>query len=302
MANNSRNTARTLRRLTLAQGQAVNLGIFIMQDIVTKVGMAIEADTKGAIESFSRLTAASVTRNRERSIKRIHREAAEDALWSIQEAYRKGVKRGRTPYRVGDRYSGGVLERALISPNMYTEARDGLDFINPRWLDSQAKQWYRMNFGVGPRGSGTRRPGNAKVVIFGQETPIDFALRGYKPGPAMDLPAGFWKSQGGRAHSWSAGRRRYGDQFFPTGKEAIYPTLGFRGSRFLDAGVERLAKTLPIQYMKMMDSYFTEYKKTGGGPISTQKVTLNKTQVNRIQKRIRNELKGIELELRRLPR
>lgn len=293
-----RRTNLTVRKLQIAQGQAVSLGIFIMKDIVTQVGAAILKDATGATNEFTKLAAASVTRNRERYLKKIHTEAAEDALVSVVEAYRSGKKKGTTPYRQGDRYSGGKLERALSSPNMYRAARDGLDFINRQWLDAQAAQWYRMNFGVGPRGSQTkRRPGDARVRVFGQATPIDFALRGYKPGPAMSLPVGFWLTQGGRVTAWDANRRRFSDHFYPTGSTPEFETLGFAGSRFLDAGVERLAKTLPLQYEKMLSRYFTEYQQTGGGPVSTQKIKLSNSQVDRAARKIRADIKRLEREL-----
>lgn len=202
----------------------------------------------------------------------------EGARRSVQASYGATVTRrkkaaGRYPYqRVhprNRRYAGGKIKEAIRQPNFFRATPDGLDFINVTELNRRARHWARLNAGAGSVGRGSRRRfevrfSNLVVASLGLEM---------DPRPAFTMPRGFWfnREEGQRV---AAGANPRGtDEFYPmsevpfgggkprannrlgdkprgrnprTGRGT--PTRGIEARNFLDAGVARIARELPIQY------------------------------------------------------
>lgn len=295
MANNrNRETNKTRRKREIAEAVANNvkyqtsaLVVYAMQDIIRQ---CIAAAPKGAgrsLQLYLQATGPKVTRNREGRIKAIHTEAAEDALYAIRAAYRGREKPHSFSYRVGENRETGKLLKAITDREMYHVGRDGLDFINPRHLDNSAKHWYRMNFGAGGKGAGTPPPPPAIMKFLGGS--IDIGLKGYTPSAPFLLPPGIWRDRGGTVHPWDKSRLRM-DSFHPTpiGSVPKHFSEGIRGSRFLDAGVTRLSKTLPQQYSLLFREWFKEYDQ-GSGPLTSQVVTLSASDIATARKAIQSK-------------
>lgn len=167
------------------------------------------------------------------------------------------------------RDSGGKLAKALRSPNMYVATKDGLLFINRNWLDINARQWYRLNFGAGGAGSSGRRPGWKPVSFFGANAG-HIGLTDYSVSKAFQMPQSFWLLGGADAGGNILGKdirppnasRRGRDDLIPIGyakgkvgrqdfglvKEALMSrrwTRGIKAQGFLDTGVSRIATLAP---------------------------------------------------------
>jgi len=123
--------------------------------------------------------------------------AMRDALWNN---YGKSV--GRTQqvpsYRIGHgRYAGGALKRALGASDMVVATADGIKYINQDRLNTEARQWARLNFGVAPAST---PPGFQGNLTLGGKTIGTVGFRA-QPRPPMFLPVGFWQWIGGKISS-----------------------------------------------------------------------------------------------------
>lgn len=182
-------------------------------------------------------------------------------------------------YRQGNgRYSGGLLARALASPEMYLAGTNGVSWPNFSFMDQVARQWARLNFGAGPRAqaglnaSGIEEGGIAtsasSVKVFGDElntlsSGMRLSLASFRPGSAFFIPAGFW----------TAGGQQVGPDTGRTGSDAFYPggsafannqslkaakgqasnnfqrrklTQGVAAWGFLNAGISSIAQNGPV--------------------------------------------------------
>ena len=191
---------------------------------------------------------------------------------------RGGVSSAKRNYRSSAsdrfrRYGGGKLGKALRSKAMYQATPQGILFINRTHLDIAAKQWYRLEFGAGPRANTGKKHGNKQVKLFGKNAG-KISLLGFKRSPNFLVPKGFWSpadtQPGGRVDLVKPSDSRRGqDVFVPAnyygGKEFAgfvqqYRNAGqdppFHANRFygrgiasqafLDAGVNAIAKNGPI--------------------------------------------------------
>lgn len=141
---------------------------------------------------------------------RIHQsvgEAAQQAvLASYRQSFRGGVQRSKPGYRAHSdskwqRYAGGRLYAALADPGFFEATPEGLFFINTTLLNSRAKQWARLNFGAGTRGSGSLPP---QQVSFGGLVIGAFGLNeGARPG--FEIPTGYFLGEAGSAEFYLAG-------------------------------------------------------------------------------------------------
>jgi hypothetical protein len=153
--------------------------------------------------------------------------ASYDAYQAVKKTRPPGE--ARTPYRQGSRDSGGILERALLSRNMFIVGTNGIAWPNFDYLDSQARQWYRLNFGAGDRGKGgfseayqSRRTSNPSAAAIydvaafsdelgGLQEDIKLSFQAFNPSPSFLVPYGFWKGEDGNVSPQAA--RRGQDQF-----------------------------------------------------------------------------------------
>jgi hypothetical protein len=141
------------------------------------------------------------------------------------------------------RFAGGALLRAIQAKDFFRATSNGLEFINVTRLDTEAKQWKRLNFGAG--GKAGASPGRSEVRWSGMVV----AQLGLAPDPrpAFKIPKGYWIN---------------GNDFYPRGEAPKGSTKGARrqgakitegivASNFLDAGVRRIANEFPLEYQRM---------------------------------------------------
>lgn len=209
-----------------------------------------------------------------------HRAIGAAAQRSVLASYDQTVGRtdrsGAHGYRQTgkfQRYSGGRLRAALASPDFWSADEDGIYFINVDLLNQRAAQWARINFGAGARGGGSRRSFDVRfsdlvVVSLG----LNEAAR-----PAFTIPTGYFtdgangpivapdrSNPPGRAfYVYGTGphaRTRYVTN--DEGNRVRIPvvgrkaTQGIRARNFLDAGVARIAREIPVQYKGIINQAY----------------------------------------------
>lgn len=180
---------------------------FCMREFIKGVHAQCVGEEAEIVRVFAELTRQGIVRNYESRIKTVHKEAGEKALGVIVAAYKNRPHQRRIgSYRENDahyRDSGRKLENALGDNRMFRVAYDGIDFIDPNWLDSQARQWYRLNFGAGAAGGGKGRA--ARMTMFGKSVG-QVSLNNFKKSSAFTIPYGFWMA-GGRIEQWGASKQ-----------------------------------------------------------------------------------------------
>lgn len=288
-------------------------------------GFAVQAN--GAIAQVMDLYVGVLQRNyrnRRGRMKRINTIVAEDVRDKVLASYsiRRGRSAGPAGYRANasgkwKRYAGGKMEQALEDPGFVTAAFDGINFANMNVMDRHAKQWYRLNFGAGPRGQsgGQYRPGEYRLNLFGQATGAPVSLKQYPASEQYWMPKGvFFDYSTGSVQQLSARRRGY-DAFHPRGapvdvklakkvknpqgrsggllkSEGTWwkggPSQGFAGYHFLDAGVRRLAGIWPLAMLKLIQEWTEEAATVGTGPVSYSAVPSG--ELNAILKTINAEM------------
>lgn len=277
-----------------------SLTTLIAQDLLIQAASQAAAGAQEALRSIASAFDKAITDSRRGRLQELYTKAAEEALRSIDNAYMRRARRTRASsqgigYRPEARFTGGALRRALTSPQMYRASSDGVSFINPVWLDTQARQWYRLNFGAGQRGASSPAGRQYSIKIFGETLPGDIGLAGYGPSAGFTMPSGFWSSSypGTSPVQWSNGRT--GHDFFILGA-AVGPipgqrggkrftnnvyrrtptaTLGIQGSHFLDVGVGRLAQTFPIAIETVVGEWLKAANAGVSSPFTSPNVNIN---------------------------
>lgn len=279
-----------------AQGQIAE----ILQDFATNLNRAV--------------------RVRPDRMRKLYEEVAKEGQRALVESYE--AQHGHGPkYRYADtgrwhRYSNNVLLNALKSPNMYRVAADGIEFINIDWLDQQAAQWYRLNFGAAPRGS-SARPAQT-MTFFGSFTVPAPDLNSNRPSKPFRLPRGFFSEmaaprststalrqlsphgEGRRQPFYPLGGIQYSSQLgraFPENSRFGDPvmTRGIRGTRFLDRGVEEINRLFPTAVERIFNEWISEAQggslrgaRPGpGGPMFDTIERVNARKITEIQNRIK---------------
>ena len=280
---------------------------FVAKDVITQANNHANAELRRALKTFAQTFTNAVERSQKTRIQGYYNEAAQEATRSAARAYQRRVYRTRSssegvPYRNEWRYSGGKLLTALNSPQMYQVTATGIKFINKQWLDQQAAQWYRLNFGAGARGARTPPGHRYRMRIFGQTLPGDFGLYNLGPSAGFQLPSGYWSSKYPQKLPvrWDGARR--GQDFFimgapegpvqgqSTSQRGEYlgqvlrrrPTgsLGIQGSRFLDVGVGRLVQLFPVVIEKLLTDWFSEARRAGTGPVFKNSIQPSGRSIN----------------------
>lgn len=261
-------------------------------------GQAVVASAYASATGQAAEVMASVTKNYARAIRErrgtfqnMYEAVGKEAVEAVRRSYNSRNRTGIPQYRGGDRETG-KLGKALQSPQMYRAAPDGIDFINTAYLDSQAKQWYRLNFGagagkghnVGPRGRGSA----ARIVFFGQQTGMDLQLN-QRPSPNFKIPPGYFFSPN-LTSVQNVGDR--GGAFFPAKmapRERVhfvpkaqgigqntqatlfrggYSKNGIAAQRFLDAGAATIARLAPAGNEKIIGTLASEALTSSKGPLA----------------------------------
>ncbi len=198
-----------------------------------------------------------------------HRDIGLAAQQTVLASYDQVVTAREGPasrggYRAGaGRHAGGVLRRALRSPNFFVATPQGIDFVNVDMLDLEASHWHRLNFGAAPAGSGSHSTyaaywGGLVIAALGYDQP---------PSNAFTLPRGFWISAEGKVQRGSFLRRGQ-DAFYPAGGSRFGPakvaTKGIVARNFLDAGLVRIANELGPAYDGLYHKWWDEASANAG--------------------------------------
>jgi len=213
----------------------------------------------------------------------MHRRVAKFAQNAMLASYDKNLRgsANRTP---NTRFARGRLRKALANRAFYEATPDGVIFGRASYLDRVAKQWYRMNFGVGERGSETPPAGNHVIQLF-TRTGTVLSVAGFGPASeATPLPAGIFMTPGGafRKHSLNrVGQDSFnifnaGSEIFKAETDNRRRRVGAKGIRsrghagiqYLDAGVEALAKAFGLEWTAFSLKVFDEAATQNSGPIA----------------------------------
>lgn len=206
----------------------------------------LTAMTKNATSDSSRQAAALMLHylengfatNVQQRIGQMMQQAGLDAQRVVVSEYEKNVELVRKvgSYQRPGRFAGGALKKVLESPTFFTASADGVSFGNIASLNSQAKQWARLNYGAGAKGGINKiGPGvrvRAKTVTFrdfpfissyssqAQNRFEGFASHVLDVGPRLGfkIPLGFWFGALGGAPS--------PPQFHPGGSTEMFVPYG----------------------------------------------------------------------------
>lgn len=260
---------------------------------VTNAVREANGQVAGYVAELARVMAIGVAPS---EFSRAHERLAKAGQRSILRSYDQTVTRrkgpaGRSNYRAdaagrNRRYAGGLLRKALASPQMIYWDERSLALINVSLLDREAAHWARLNAGAGPAGRGSRRTfqvqfGSLVVGAIG----IDMT-----PSSAFFIPRGYWWAPGEGPYSPNATRRGM-DEFYPiktgpkkrnnpgdnTSKvrfkartagdqnrlegpsyQRRRPTRGIQARNFLDAGAATVAKELGPTYEQLYRDLYTK--------------------------------------------
>lgn len=243
------------------------VGTRLRYTMATELGRAVARGVKGvndgilaAAQAFADQTADPV------AMQRIHSDVASVAQAAVLARYDETVEAEKKvpSYRIGDRFSGGVLRSALAQRSMVVGTVEGIDYIDQDVLNQEAKHWQRLNFGAGEAGR-ANRPGSFRFIFDGRVLG-HFEFRA-GPRPEFYLPWGFWKEPGGGEVAGASSRRGHDEfyvrreknrpQFMPN------PTRGIEAREFLDAGLEVMAQELPGRYQQQLELWWAAGVRAG---------------------------------------
>ena len=151
------NNAALVRAAEQGLAQYQNIA---MKKIVQDMVRASTEEMGQALTIFGESLRYKFSSSREYELRNIHLNAAKAAQRSMVLRYKKIIDpRSLKEYRNNEpepwrRYSGGLLEQALSSPNFFRASKDGILWGLKEPLDAAAPQWYRVNYGAGARGAG----------------------------------------------------------------------------------------------------------------------------------------------------
>lgn len=193
---------------------------------------------------------------------------------AVANSFAQTVKTHSGQYRVGERskggspflnrYSGGALRRAVLSPEIAVADAEGISYVDSGRLTKEAAHWMRLNFGAGGRDT----TGNARVAVKFDGAQVFNVGFSVQQRAAFTMPFGVFKNSKGIvefSQSNTPGR----DKFYPQGKKK-YPTRGIRGAHFFDAGLRALALNFPLEYDKVLSRWYGEIQ----GDLLPERITL----------------------------
>jgi hypothetical protein len=236
----------------------------VLKSVLTNAPTDMYETVAFVVANYSKLIRA-----RRGSFEKMYTSVAQNAMRDTMSAYLK-VRHSAHGYRRDERFSGGKMLNALRSTDMYLVGYDGLSFINTSHLDSAARQWYRLNFGAGAGEGYNVKPtepasgGSYRVVMFGVQSNTSLSLNRFKASPNFYIPPGRFsngesvvntgtsygdrfevlRSRGSGAYGFTQrirGKRVSGYPFWPGGMSKS----GIAAQRFLDAGVQTIAREAP---------------------------------------------------------
>lgn len=261
-------------------------------DLTSAMGAAIgavAANLTVSVEGFETALLSQQRRNRDDRVRRIHQLAGEAGQRATLEAYDRAHIHRQTFARK-NRIAGGKLRKALASPEYFTARWDGIAIGNRNVLDRQAAQWYRLNYGVGPRGEAAPVKIPAIIEFFGEAIGDISSQTGPSIRP-MWIPKGSWYQFGpgkaGRA-PWDGANR--GQHQFVAGGKRFKLTQGIQGSGFIDMGISATAASVGEGWTSLLLEWTHEASEAGTGPLNfltrpqaAESLALLETQVPNIE-------------------
>lgn len=241
-------------------------------------------------------------------IRNVNSGLAEDVRKEIGKAYRAGKKRGRRPYRMGDtgslkRYSDGQMDKGIAASGFIQSSDRGI-FINMSILDSYAKQWARLNFGAGGKGSKERK--EEKIQIFRQKLQDSPSLRQIGSRPGFRVPptkravgvssaSAYAVTPGPRSIAQSAAGPYlylfpYKSKGLPKRRFTSKQSKGIRGWRFIDHGVSYMNKEYGSRLTAELNKWISGIQENAAKAASEKTRTL-KAEVKATEKPARTQTK-----------
>lgn len=230
-------------------GELYRSGGITLVDVFARALAAGALDGSEMVRNFA-LALEQTVRASKNQLGTVHHQVGVLAQQDIVEAYERArVEKGRNlaPYRESTRDAGDRLLHALGREDFFRGTPDGIGLANRTMLDSEARQWHRLNFGARPRAGAPPQ----QAQIQWQGLVVGAIGLPYEPSAAFGLPRGFWREGG----------------FYPTGPRQIYKTKGIRAWNFLDAGVATIAAEIGPAYENLYDRWLTSSLR-GVGPLS----------------------------------
>lgn len=273
------------------------------------------AGVTGEILSQIGLFYNDAVRERRRSLETAYGDVGRQANTAVAARYRRTKGRsGAGAYRANasgkyKRDAGGKLGRALTSENMFLAGPDGISYVNMPFLDSQARQWYRLNFGAGPRGVASQRPASKRVIFFGEQTNLDVGLQGLGPSASFSMPGGLFTNGQGQAIPFNPARRgkdRFDPGSYLKGRPNVLSrssgvklkqiqTQGIAAQNFLDAGTDVIARGMPAVTTKFIRGILQESFAAGGAKGAPARAGLDTKNIERL-------LTATTIQVENLPR
>lgn len=218
-------------------------------------------------------------------LRKMHEQLSVGAASAALQAYEQSGIGGKASYRYGEpknsklfRYSNGRMRTALGSAQQLNKVDDtGIALFNKRWLDKNARQWYRLNFGALPLSSTT--PNQGTIKMFNKTASKRISLAGYGPSEAFFVPQtltgrGIWSSKALprtnlralRGSNISDGSGGFLYVVGPNFKGSFRPKVskGIRGARFLDAGVRNLNNSYGPALTNLFRKWDRDARKAAG--------------------------------------
>jgi len=283
------------------------LSKLVVRSVALQMAEASEIGTAMLVRKYAKGMLRSESKRKD--LTEMHERLAKNAQRSILNSYKSGKKRGRSSYRMNDtgtlkRYSGGALSKALENRKLFISDATGIGGINIRLLDSQARQWYRLNFGALPRSS--KVPGQGSFKLFGQIAGTKLSLRKYGPSKPFFVPNSI-RTVGKSSKlglnetppfsSWSTGSpkvrrgkgsRSPGPYIYVYGKPKrgklagtfnSVLSKGITGTRFLDAGIQFINNNYGGEFTKLVK--FWDKKSRGRIPKTMSYSSFDKQRSDR---------------------
>lgn len=314
---NSNYQKRTLlqTRLKALSAQGVSLSSAGLSRQLVNEAAKNTAGVTGEILSQIGLFYNDAVRERRRSLETAYGDVGRQANKAVAAKYRRTKGRGGAgAYRANasgkyKRDAGGKLGRALTSDNMFLAGPDGIAYVNMPYLDSQARQWYRLNFGAGARGQASQRPASKRVIFFGEQTSLDVGLQGLGPSASFSMPGGLFTNSDGQALPFNPSRRGK-DAFNPGNYLKNRPNLlarssgvklkqiqtqGIAAQNYLDAGTDVISRGVPNVTTKFIRGILQESFAAGGAKGAPARAGLDTKNIERL-------LTQVSIEVENLPR
>lgn len=234
-----------------------------LANIVLKVVGTAEGQV---IDSMFLLSQALLLGDTQKHVERANKQLAAEMRKGLLQRYGQSVERRKQvpSYHRANRLSGN-LRRAISQPDMAVGTATGISYINQDRLNTEARHWRRINFGV--RGAAGAKGGAAQ-----SKAPEEFTLLssgrgqrnagkvGFKsdPRPPMYLPAGFWEFIGGKAPGASQRLGRVGPHPDEASQERQQESRGDRLARSKARRDARLGNAAPSGSTSMTASQYLE--------------------------------------------